>query len=26
VTTLGAAQDFAARAKHITARQRAAGW
>ena len=26
VTTFGAAQDFAARAKHLAARQRAAGW
>ena len=26
VTTFGGAQDFAARAKHIAARQRAAGW
>jgi len=26
VTTLGRAQDFAARAKHLAARQRAAGW
>ncbi|MHA1599298.1 MAG: exonuclease domain-containing protein [Alphaproteobacteria bacterium] len=26
VTTFGAAQNFAARAKHIAARQRAAGW